>query len=251
MRYEIKILEPIEERVITPAAPATTPETPVPFIASLLPMVLQLFAPRAQAELAKVSGNAAGATALVTELVGQGGKLLGIPVDKAPTDAQAVEVVAALKKAKDDNAALVQQLEEHALDYLDKLAPMFDRLQKADEWQRQSELAGRQEAATRHVDAERDVVRVVVKEVNSTSRYMLFGVGGGILVSIIAKAIAPTLPDYVTPLIALAGPLFGQVMKERGAIIAYYFDGTPTSNAAASINAQIAKVDAQRNGGTQ
>jgi len=242
---------PIEDHSM-PAAPATaSQEGSMPFLATLLPMVLQLFAPRAQAELAKVSGNAPAAQALVTELVSQGGKLLNIPTDAQPTNEQGVAVVAALQKAKADNAELVAQLEQHALDYLDKLAPLFDRLQKADEWQRQAELAGRREAAERHVEAERDVVRVVVKEVNGTSRWMLFGVAAGILAAIVARALVKDLPDYVTPLIALAGPLFGQVMKERGAIVAYYFDGTPTSNAAAAINAQIAKVDAQRTGGSQ
>lgn len=244
---------PIDD-VSIPAAPgeSTQEHNPMSFLASLLPMVLQMFAPRAEAALAKVSGNPTAASQLMTEIVSQGGQLLGIPVDpKAPTDAQAVAVVAALQKAKAENAALVQQIEDHALDYLDKLAPLFDRLQKADEWQRTSELAGRKEAAERHVAAESDVVRVVVNDVTATKRYTLGAIGLAVVVAIVCKAIWKEMPDYVTTLIALAGPLVGQVMKESGAVIAYYFDGTPTSNAAASINAKIAEVDAQRIGGTK
>mgnify|MGYP006935485558 CR=1 FL=1 len=242
---------PIDDR--SPVIPTESPQEskPMSFLASLLPMVLQMFAPRAEAALGKVSGNPTAATALMTEIVSQGGKLLGIPVGQTPTDEQAVEVVAALKKAQAENAALVQQVEQHALDYLDKLAPMFDKLQKADEWQRQSELAGRKEAAERHTAAEGDVVRLVVKDVTKTKQYTLATIGAAGVAAIVAKAIVPEIPDYVTPLIALAGPLVGQVMKESGAVIAYYFDGTPTSNAASAINAQIAKIDAQRNGGSQ
>lgn len=240
---------PIEDR--SPVIPAETTQEKPSMLASLLPMVLQMFAPRAEAALGKVSSNPTAATALMTEIIGQGGKLLGIPVDKAPTDAQAVEVVAALKKAQAENAALVEQVEAHALDYLDKLAPMFDRLQKADEWQRQSELAGRKEAAERHTTEERDVVRLVVKDVTSTKRYTLASIGAAGVIAIVAKALVPEIPDYVTPLIALAGPLVGKVMSDSGSVIAYYFDGTPTSNAASAINAKIAEVNAQRNGGTQ
>lgn len=137
---------PIEDRSV----PAQPTEETMPFLAALLPMVLQLFAPRVQAQLTKVSGNEAGATQLVTELINQGGKLLNIATDPVPTNDQAVQIVAELQKAKDTNAALIQQLEDHALDYLDKLAPTFERLQKIEESERMAYATSQQAAFERN-----------------------------------------------------------------------------------------------------
>lgn len=231
---------PAEAPAAAPPQP-TEEKKPMSVLATLLPMVLGMFQPRAQAAIGRVTGaDPATAAQFTQDLFAKAGELVGVPVKD---DASAVQAVAKLQERKAaGDVQPVQQLEAHALDYLDKLAPLFDRLAETDRWARESQLAGQRAAMERQAAADPATVRVVVKNVNETSSGVLIGLAIGIVVAMICKAAWPTIPDYVTPLLTLAGPLFGQVMKERGAIIAYYFDGTPTSNAAAAINAQIAKV---------
>ena len=228
--------------VTAPGARGATDQlTEVSMLQTLLPMILGMFAPRAQAAIGRVTGaDPATAAQFTQDLFAKAGELVGVPVKD---DASAIQAVAKLQERKAaGDLQPVQRLEAHALDYLDKLAPLFDRLAETDRWARESQLAGQRAAMERQAAADPATVRVVVENVNATSTAILGGLGAGVIVAMVCKAIWPTLPDYVTPLLTLAGPLFGQVMKERGAIIAYYFDGTPTSNAAATINAQIAKV---------
>lgn len=116
---------PIEDRS-RQYVPPQTQEVAMPLLLSLLPLVLQLFAPRAQAALSKVTGNEAGSQALVQTLIGKGAELVNLPAD------QPVQVVAALQKAATDSPQVVQQLEDHAMDYLDKMAPVLEKLHAFD-----------------------------------------------------------------------------------------------------------------------
>ena len=109
---------PIEDRSTT-----LPPEKPMPLLAALLPTVLAMFAPRAQATLQKVTGQPAEAVQpflaslfdKITQVTGQ---------------ADPVQAVAALQKAPQGT---IDQVQEHALDYLDKLAPMIDKLMASDD----------------------------------------------------------------------------------------------------------------------
>jgi len=95
----------------------------MPLLAALLPTVLAMFAPRAQATLQKVTGQPAEAVQpflaslfdKITQVTGQ---------------ADPVQAVAALQKAPQGT---IDQVQEHALDYLDKLAPMIDKLMASDD----------------------------------------------------------------------------------------------------------------------
>lgn len=95
----------------------------IPLLTSLIPQVLQLFSGRAQAQIAKVTGDPQTSAAFMQDLITKVGAAVGTPVTD---DKTAIQAVAALTTAPD--AAKVQALEEHALDYLDKLAPLLDKL---------------------------------------------------------------------------------------------------------------------------
>lgn len=93
-------------------------EKPMGLLAALLPTVLSLFAPRAQALLGKVTGQPADVVQpFLADLFGKIGAVTG--------QANPVQAVAALQTAPQET---VDQVQEHALDYLDKIAPMVDKL---------------------------------------------------------------------------------------------------------------------------
>lgn len=235
-----------------PGDSSMLPALPVvlPILSQLLPMVLQLFAPRAQAQLAKITGQPAEVVQpFVADLFSKAGELVGVVPPKTPieTDAQAVQVLAELQKAKTANAALVQQLETHALDYLDKLAPMFDRLAQADAAANAAAIEGRNAALERALRDPYDVAPAMVADVTTNTRVIGGGLAIGTVAAIVAKGMWPELPDYAAMIIPALTLLAGQISKERGAIIGYRFDGTPQSNSAAAINAAI--VEAARRSG--
>lgn len=95
----------------------------LPLLAQLIPQVLQLFSGRAQAQLGKVVGDPAVAGKFMQDFIGKVGEVVGVPVTDGTT---AVQAVATLTSKPDP--AQVQALEDHALDYLDKLAPLIDKI---------------------------------------------------------------------------------------------------------------------------
>ena len=212
-------------------------------LATLLPMVLGMFSPGAQAQLQPIAARPADQIGpFLLSLFSQIGQQTGVvPAgQQIKTDAEAVAAVAELAKQKQVNAQLVADIEAHALGYLADLAPLFDRLAQADKAENEARRVGMDAAMVRQQGADPAIVRLVVGNVQGQSWMVLGGLVVALILTAIAKGIWPDMPDYFTVVLALAGPLFGQVMKERGAIIAYYFDGTPASNASAALNQQIA-----------
>jgi hypothetical protein len=117
-------------------------------LAALLPTVLSLFAPRAQAQLQKITGAPPDvAEAFTKDLFGKIGQATG--VGEINTEAQAVQAVAALQQAAKTNPAVVQQVEAHALDYLDKLLPVIDKLAEQDKARWQADRESSDAAAAR------------------------------------------------------------------------------------------------------
>jgi hypothetical protein len=159
-------------------------------------------------------------------------------VPGAPNTQAAVEMAQASEPIR-EAAARAVLAQPDIVDLLNRLGPTFDRLHKIDLDQRAADIGGRNAAMERQQADTSGTVQIVVQNVANQSWMVL----GGLIVALIAAAVAkgffPDMPDYFTVILALAGPLFGQVMKERGAIIGYYFDGTPTSNAAAAMNQKI------------
>ena len=224
--------------------PSPQPESAMPAIlAQLLPMVLGMFSQGAQAQLQPITSRPADQIApfllsLFSQIAGSTGVVpAGQPIK---TDAEAVAAVAELAKQKAINADLVAGIERHALSYLADMAPLFDRIVAADKTENEARIVGANAAMVRQQSADPAMVRLVVSNVQGQSWMVLGGLVVALIAAAVAKGIWPDMPDYFTVVLALAGPLFGQVMKERGAIIAYYFDGTPASNASAALNQQIA-----------
>lgn len=108
----------------------------LPILAALLPTVLQLFSGRAQAQIAKATGaDPVVADQFMQNLISVIGKQVGVPVTD---DASAIQAVASLTSIPNEaaKAVAVASVETQALDYLDKLAPILDRLHgyQKEEW---------------------------------------------------------------------------------------------------------------------
>jgi hypothetical protein len=151
--------------------------------------------------------------------------------------ADPIAVIAAARAA---TAEQIQLAEKAATNQLAALAPLLDRLQQTDAAENKARQEGRAAAAAVAAHDTYDVAPVMVKDVTVNTRL----VGGGLIIgavaAIVAKGFWPNLPDYAAMIIPAITLLAGQILKERGAIIAYRFDGTPSSNAANAINQQIA-----------
>jgi muramidase (phage lysozyme) len=112
----------------------------LPIMLSLLPSVLNLFAPRAQAALQKVTQQPPDVVqGFVQSLFDKLGQLTG------QTDP--IQATAAI--TKDPAADKVADLQEHALDYLDKLAPVLDKIASYDQQAWTAEETSRDSAASR------------------------------------------------------------------------------------------------------
>ena len=230
----------------TPDLPSQRPESAMPAIlATLLPMVLGMFSPAGQAQLQPITSKPADQIApflmsLFSQIAGSTGVVpAGQPIK---TDAEAVAAVAELQKLKTTNAALVADIEAKALGYLSDLAPLFDKLAQADAATNAALLAGRNAALERAIKDPYDVAPVMVKNVTQTSNWLLGGLAAATMAAMILKGLFPDLPDYVSMILPVLGLLAGQISKERGAIIGYRFDGTPASNSANAINAEVARA---------
>jgi hypothetical protein len=100
----------------------------LPLLQSILPSILQLFSGRAQAQIAKVTGaDPAVAGQFLQDLMGKVGDAAGVPVTDAATAIRAVGVV-----TEKPDPETIKSLEDHSLDYLDKLAPLIDKIESYD-----------------------------------------------------------------------------------------------------------------------
>jgi len=220
-----------------PSVAATQPESPMPILLSLLPLILNLFAPRAQAQLGKITGQPPEVTgAFLSDLFAKIGATTGVVPAGQPitTDAQAVQAVAALQKATPEQ---VRAVESHAMDYMDKLAPMFDRIAAADAATNQVLQAGRAAASARAVAERWDMTPWLVWIAGGTATVLVMALLGAIIWQ------ATTGERAIdTALIGLAGPLLAIAMGVWREIFSYRFDGNPASNSAAALNAAIVET---------
>lgn len=125
---------------VQPAAPivemSTEAQTPteggnmgvaIPLLLQLVPQILQLFSARAQTQITKATGaDPALSAQFMQNLIAQVGQVAGIPVTDNATAVQAVGKVTGLPDPQKTAAAA--ELEAHSLDYLDKLAPLLDKI---------------------------------------------------------------------------------------------------------------------------
>lgn len=155
----------------------------------------------------------------------------------------AVNELDAIRKAEADpvvreEAAKAVLAQPDVVDMLNRLGPTFDRLHKIDLEQRAADVTGRDAAAARAQIDKTDLAPLL-------ARANVLIVGAVLLLGMAALGLQVWLSESHEPsawLIALLGPLLGTAFGGYQAIIAYRFDGTPSSNATKAINEQLAKI---------
>ena len=215
----------------------------LPLLSSILPQILTLFSGRAQAKIAQVTGaDPVASEQFLRSLIAQVGQVAGVPV---VNDASAVQAVAAITAKADP--AQIKSLEDHSLDYLDKLAPLLDKIaeQERAAWRQSDDSADR--AATR---GQRDKVDIgpslaqwalVIFAITATI------VGGVMIIQV-----------YVDPTHKVDGVLIGllTILVYAAARIAespfrYRFGGTAESSVVDSGNVIVRDASKQQTGGKQ
>ncbi len=120
----------VYQQPVQPVPIETRPIRPKPIevknmgavLAALIPTVLQLFSGRAAAAVQKVSGAPPDiASQFISDM---GNKLVGLSGVAVTDDASALKAVAAVV----DDPAKMQALQDHAIEYLDKVGPFLDKL---------------------------------------------------------------------------------------------------------------------------
>lgn len=150
-----------------PAAPVPQPESTMPFpaiigfLASLLPSVLPIFAPKLQKAVGKVTGQPPEvAGPFIADLFAKIGQATGILTagQEVTTAAQAVQIAGAVQTAA---APVIAEIETHALDYLEKLAPVLEQLHSIskEEWSASEDSMDR--AAARAIGQAYDPARML------------------------------------------------------------------------------------------
>lgn len=200
-------------------------------LAELLPLVLNLFAPRAQAQLAKVSGNEQGATQLMQAILDKAATLTNTPAD------QPVQVVAALQKA---SPAIVEQVQEHALEFLDKIAPILEQAARWEAEARKDTIVA-QDAASNRADGAGLRQRMLVLIWGSVAVLAAF-----LCVMVILQIIMTDTHKPDNDLVVLFGTTLTYLLARVGDMTGYAFGGVSQSAAAtagiAAANVAVTKA---------
>jgi muramidase (phage lysozyme) len=196
-----------------------------PLLAALLPTVLQMFSPKAAQEI-NTATTGKPADALAPFLLSLFSK-----ITEATGKADPVEAVAALKEAPPEKIEAVQT---HALASLSELMPLFDKLAEFDKQTAQIAREGRDAASERALRDRWDMTPWLVLFAGGTATVVVLALLGAIIYQAVT---GDRQIDGV--LIGLAGPLLAISMAVWREIFGYRFDGTPTSNAANAINAEL------------
>jgi hypothetical protein len=201
-------------------------------LTALLPMVLQLFAPKVQQQLGKITGQSSDQLApFVTQLFQT---ILQVTGQTDPVSAVAALKAKAAAATPDSPAPEVKAVEDSAVDYLDKVGPLFDKLADLDKARWAAEQAGRDAASARYqrdiAASKWDMTKMLVLFAGLTSTALVLSLAGAIIYQALTGE-----QKIDTALVGLAGPLLAIAMGVWREIFSYRFDGTPTSNAAAAI----------------
>jgi muramidase (phage lysozyme) len=253
-----------------PPAPVPAPADPLPppvgpvdittsgdasmgFLAALLPTILSMFEPLAAEKLGRVLKQPpAVSDAFTKDLFTKLGQLTGVDASPDPNKnaaanepAAAAQAYAALAKAKADNTALVAQLQQHALDYLDKIAPIIRDVHTMDmETSKQQQV--NMDAAVGRINSLANggkLLRAYFRNVQSLTLNIGIILGVAMLLSMIAKPVGAyfkvDMPDWVPMILPVLAGFIGQLLGERKAISAFLTDGTPQTNAQAMAGAVV------------
>lgn len=113
------------------------------------------------------------------------------------------------------------------------IAPTLDKIATYDAATNAAVIVGRESALHAQQGAQAETVQLVVKNVFGQSWLMVIGITVMLIGAMVCKGIWPEIPDYVPMLVGIVGMVFGAVIAEMKAITAFFFDGTPASNATA------------------
>lgn len=212
--------------VVQPAAPIEDRSTSLPtkapampLLLALLPSVLQLFAPRAQAQLQKITG--AGPDVVQPFLEQLFGKIA-----QATGQADPVQGVAALQTTP----AAVQTVQESALDYLDKLGPILDRLNSYDQGAWTAEETSRNAAANRAL-AQQDAGPLRGNPTFLLAVFVMALVGFVVGVVLLKGGFSTDMQAFVI------GAVVGSALT---AVLGFYFGSSRNSSAKDATIAQLA-----------
>jgi len=250
---------PVEDRS-TPARPEDVERIneqespamafPFAFAIPLIQSLIEAFSPVARAKVTKaldkqgMDPTASGAVAdslmgIIKSLAGQG---LGVTVGPAGvTPAQPIaDPVVAVATVKSD-ARLLAEAEAQFTDYLDKIAPMVDRIEKLEQgaWQASEDSMDR--AAARQVPSAEDwMAKALVSGILVVSGFLIVLVAG----VAIAQIVLLTSRTPTTEVWAALTGIIGTTLGILGTVFAFRF-GTNRQSSAKDV--VIAELSARRN----
>jgi hypothetical protein len=221
---------------------------PFAFAIPLIQSLIEAFSPVARAKVTKaldkqgLDPTSSGAVAdslmgIVKSLAGQGLGVTVGPAGVAPAQpvADPVLAVAAVKS----DAALLAQAEAQFTDYLDKIAPMVDRIEKLESasWQASEESMDR---AAARPPAEDWMAKALVSGILVVSGFLILLVAGVAIAQIVLlESRTPTTEVWA----ALTG-IIGTTLGILGTVFAFRFG---TSRQSGAKDFVIAELSARRN----
>ncbi len=198
----------------------------MPILLALLPSILSLFSGRAQTQLQKITGASPDIVqSFAQTVIGKVQELTG--------KADPVQAVAAI--TADPKPELVQQVQETALDHLDKLMPVLDKLDEYDQRARADEVTARDAASKRAAIDKWDMTPWLVWFAGATATALVIALTAALIYQAIWK------DDINTALVGLAGPLLAISMGVWREVFAYRFASTPDSAAKDAVIGELAK----------
>ncbi len=129
------------------SAPAPQPEAPMGFVAALLPTILELFSGRAAAAAQKISGAPPDVASKFIEDMSR--KVIDLSGQQVTDQASALKAVSAVV----NDSAKMQELQDHALDYLEKVAPFLDKIATYEQAEWTASEASVKAAAARNAES--------------------------------------------------------------------------------------------------
>lgn len=218
---------PIEERGVPYVPPEPQQEAPMPALMALAQILFSAFTPVAQTYISEKinkatrSGDPAVGQGVAKAAIDAAQQVLKIP-DLPTPEATAAAVVAAAQQ----NPDAIQAAEKASVDYLEKIAPLLDKIAAHDLAVWDAEVRGQDAAAERgRADGENDIAPMLVRAVLgliTLSLTFMFGI-------MALQTLYSAQHEPSTAMLTLAGPLIGTIFSGLGMMLAYRF-GTTRNN---------------------
>jgi len=221
-----------------PIAPAPAPQEGkmgATLVMGLVQSLIGAFAPLAQqkiaAELNRHTDNPDIGNGIATNLLNAALQATGTADPATASDADKIQAVAAAQK----DPAVLKTLEASALDMLSAMAPALDKIAEYQAQAAQQEVTGRDAAQARGAKDKWDSAKYLVKSNTTIVGGMVAAWAAGLTVQI---ANSPSHEPSVA-LVSLGMPIVTILATNIKEFVAYRFDGTHTSTAAAASVAQL------------